>query len=497
MHRYRDSLDRQDRQDVYRFRLNQSSRVTLSLKPEKTKLMLLNQSGQVIQKSGRSNRVSSIAQTLESGVYYLKVSMGPGKANRSPVRYTLQAAAVTDSSGTPLSLLPDLRGHTFTTNSDLTPGGLLTVNFGLQNDGSEWSAGTKVAFYLSGDRQITTGDRLLGSYDVGPIAANSATGILSQSFTLPDRSSNFFWQGDGDYYVGMIVDSSNLNLEANETNNANTGLGLDSNTLRVQQTSIARSFNIQFDYRFDTQGWFTAERRSALEAAANIWETILQDEFPDVAAGTDIFTRNPQPVRTTLTSTTVTQEYENQIVQLDAPLDDLLVFVGAGNLGNAVLGLGGASLTTAGNFGDRWQGNDFEPWVGSMTFNSAANWFFDATPSTADDLPNDQNDFISVAVHELGHVLGFATNAAAFNQQSQNQAFNGANALAQNGNLPIPMEADGQHIQTNYQFGQSGMPLMNPLNPIGTRLLPTVLDLAIFDDIGYTVNYNAASQNLA
>lgn len=496
--RYRDWIARTDPQDFYRFRLNQRSSLTLSLKSNNAKVkgVLLKQSGQILQTSKRHNHTESIAETLEPGVYYLRVN--GNKADRSAIRYTLRAAASVFEQAEPIqlpTLRPDLKGNAFATNSNLVPGGLLNVYFGLQNDGPASAPSARIAFYLSGDRQITAGDRLLGTYDLGPMAANSSTGLLSQSFTLPDLSSNFFWNGGGNYYVGMIVDSLNAVSEANETNNANTGSGLDGAALQIQQTSVARSFNIQFDYRFDTQGWFTPERKAALEAAANVWETILQDEFPDVAAGTEIFTRNPQPIRITKTDTTITQEFENTLLQLDQPIDDVLIFVAAGDLGSSVLGLGGASLSTAGQFGDRWQGNDFEPWVGSITFNSTANWFIDPTPSTADDIPTYQNDLISVAVHEMAHVLGFSTGSQAYDQQLGNQSFNGPNAVANNGGQPIPMEADGLHIRTNYKFGNTGLPLMTPLNPIGTRLLPTVLDVAILDDIGYLVNYSAASQN--
>ncbi|NJK28412.1 MAG: VCBS repeat-containing protein, partial [Coleofasciculaceae cyanobacterium SM2_3_26] len=76
-------------------------------------------------------------------------------------------------------------------------------------------------------------------------------------------------------------------------------------------------FNIEFDYRFDTNGFFNdPTRRAALEAAADFWEATIQDEFPDVAAGTTSSVLNP-----------ATGRWER--VTLTSGVDDLMIFVGA------------------------------------------------------------------------------------------------------------------------------------------------------------------------
>jgi hypothetical protein len=77
-----------------------------------------------------------------------------------------------------------------------------------------------------------------------------------------------------------------------------------------------------------------------------------------------------------------------------------------------------------------------------------------------------------------------------------NDTFTGTNARAYNGSNPIPL-GGGTHILDGYEFGSTGETAMDPSITSGTRKLPTVLDIAILDDIGYTVNYNAASQNLS
>lgn len=502
--RYQDWIGSTDRSDLYQFRLAKRSNVSLSLKNSRidVDLSLLNSRGRWLQRSTRTGRQTQLNSTsLAAGVYYIKVALNRPTAKPIGTNYTLQTIIYPDQ--TPIPSInssdskPDLRGMTFTAPANVAAGSSFTVHFGVHNAGGAVDAGTRVAFYLSEDPKITTGDRLLGTYELGSLAAKSNSSLFSTALTLPGASENFFWNGDKTYSVGMIVDPLNTLGESDETNNGNVALNVDYSNIFVSHTAPPRSLKIQFDYRFDTLGWFTPERRAALEAAARVWEVSLQDEFPDVPTGNYIFARNPQPVRSMLTDAGVSNEYANLPLQLDQPIDDLLIFVGVGNLGSVVLGQGGSSLSTAENFAPRWQGSDLEPWTGSITFNTATNWFFDPTPSSTDDIPSEQNDFISVAIHEIGHILGFSPGSKPVDQQLINQYFTGANATAHNGGSPIPFQSDGSHIQFDYEFGTSGTPLMSPITRSGERLLPTVLDLAILDDLGYSVNYAAASQNLS
>lgn len=247
----------------------------------------------------------------------------------------------------------------------------------------------------------------------------------------------------------------------------------------------AGSFRIQFDYRFDTQGWFTPARRASLESAARIWESIIADEFPDTPIGTPTpFVLNPE-----------TNEYvgSNNIFTTDTLIDDVTIFVGARTLGGATLAVGAPS----GNYTNeaRYNGSDFEPWLGSISFNDSTNWFFDPTPDTGTDIPLSQTDFISTAVHEVGHILGFNRSSNAFNNFVVNDAFTGANALAANGGNPLPLQPGGAHIRDGYEFGGSGEVLMDPTSSSGVRQLPTALDAAVLDDVGYIIDYSAVYRN--
>jgi hypothetical protein len=236
------------------------------------------------------------------------------------------------------------------------------------------------------------------------------------------------------------------------------------------------SFDIRFDYRYDTNGFFNdPQRRAVLEAAANTWESIIKDEFPDTPVGTETpFVGNPQ---TNTDDTFVT----------DAPIDDLLVFVGAGNLGGNTLAVAGPSGFSQSNL--RYTGSNFEPWIGSASFDASTKWFFDPTLDTADDIPSDAFDFYSVALHELAHVLGFGTSRAFQSLTSvENTSFNGDLAKAVNGGNSVPLDSNDDlgHIATGYRINGVA-PLMNSTASPGTRTFATPVDIAMLADIGYII----------
>lgn len=246
------------------------------------------------------------------------------------------------------------------------------------------------------------------------------------------------------------------------------------------------SFDIEIDYRFDSKGWFTPERRASLEAAARIWEAIIQDEFTEVPAGTATpFVRHPETGQYISTG-------GNNIYLTTSPIDDLRIFVGTRDLGRGSLGQGGASGYYLNE--NRYVGDDFEPWLGTITFNSEANWFFDDSPETIEPGLNGKSDFLSTALHEIGHVLGFSASIEAFSAHLDGaNNFAGPNARAVNGGNAIPLT--GSHIRDGYEFNGSGETLLDPVSFAGMRQLPTRLDIAILDDIGYQVNYDQARNN--
>ena len=236
------------------------------------------------------------------------------------------------------------------------------------------------------------------------------------------------------------------------------------------------AFTIKFDYRFDTNGFFDdPDARAALEAAADLWENVILDEFDDVPAGTTLDIRNP-----------VTSASET--VVLSSAVDDIIVFVGATQLSGNVLGFAGpdgvnaAGDVFAARISSDFRGTgpvtDFEPWAGTITFDADTNWNFGDAP-----LAQSQSDFISVAAHEIGHILGIGI-AGAFDRWIINDVFTGPNAQAVTNGAGIPVESDGAHVVDGYA-GETV--LMDPTLTQGTSKTVTQFDKALLADIGYEI----------
>lgn len=241
------------------------------------------------------------------------------------------------------------------------------------------------------------------------------------------------------------------------------------------------TFSIEFDYRFDVTGFFNnPEARAALEAAAELWEALILDEFEDVPAGISFDVSDPAD-----------PDGPARRVVLEAPIDDVLIFVGAVDLGDNTLGLAGPTGTSLGGFGlgdpldlrvaenFRGQGpaTDFEPWAGSITFSPNAAWSFSLTGPAAG-----QDDFITTAAHEIGHVLGFGTSPA-FQQLVIGGAATGPNAIATNGGSGIPLDPT-LHVVDGFA-GDSV--LLDPIVITGTSKSITEFDKALLADIGYEI----------
>jgi hypothetical protein len=240
-----------------------------------------------------------------------------------------------------------------------------------------------------------------------------------------------------------------------------------------------RQFDIRFDYRFDTAGFFDLpERRDALAAAGALWSRLIQDDFNTVPAGTAIRLRNP--------------ENRDEYIWVDAieeDIEDLIVFVGSSD---AIPGLGrGGSAGVAessdpdvmADLAARSSGADFEPWAGSISFNPTSDFFYDPTPQTSDDIPFEQYDFMTNAAHELGHVLGFSA-ITAFEALLVDQTFTGPNAQTVYGG-PVPLTDDLGHFPDGTESPDGLEPLMDTAQTNGGRKVPTELDIAVLSDIGY------------
>lgn len=242
------------------------------------------------------------------------------------------------------------------------------------------------------------------------------------------------------------------------------------------------AFVIQIDYRLDTTGYFDAGRRSLMELAAATWSERLRDDFPEIPSGTPIALKSVEHLDDPIL------EFE-----IEHPIDDLLVFVGctselAGTRESArtrtaakITHARGADF--AAELDARWHGPDFEPWTSAITFACDAPLFVDSTPETDDDIPNDAPDFFSTALHELGHALGVMTSDA-YTALVHEGRFTGPRARELYGD-DVPLEPDG-HLASHVVFEDQRV-LMDDTLSARTRVLPTRLDLALLEDLGYEI----------
>ena len=255
----------------------------------------------------------------------------------------------------------------------------------------------------------------------------------------------------------------------------------------------ASALNISFDYSYDSSGFFAdAARRSTLQQAGNYLGSRLSDNLSAItSSGGNQFTASFGNPSTGAGAS---------IASYSVAANTLVIFVGAQNLGSS-LGQGGpggyassgtqAFIDTAAARGQLGAlsavPTDFGPWGGSMSFNNAGtNWYFDSDVNTVETFTG--FDFFSVAVHELGHVLGAGT-ANSGSRYLSGTNFVGPNAMAAYGG-PVPLNASLDHwadAVTSTVNGLSQEAAMTPAIGAGTRKYFTDLDFAAAKDIGWQV----------
>ena len=236
-------------------------------------------------------------------------------------------------------------------------------------------------------------------------------------------------------------------------------------------------FIIKLDFSYDTSGYFNdTGRRAPLAKAAELWSEIIQDDFAEIPTGSSFSIRHPS------------KPDENLIVTLDEPIDDLLIYVGARNFSGNTLGIGGPSGYSlegdvySARISDDFRGlgppSDYEPWAGVLTFDSEVTWNFGL-----DEPSSDESDLLTVALHEIAHVLGVGT-ASTFFDLSSDEKFQGLNTKKLNGGISLPLHEDGAHVEDGYN---GDLILMDPTSTTGTRSSISEFDKAILADLGYLI----------
>jgi Matrixin len=267
----------------------------------------------------------------------------------------------------------------------------------------------------------------------------------------------------------------------------------------------ASAIDIVFDYSLDTNNFFdTQTKRDVLDEAAAVFE-VFTDSLDAISPGTVYNPGTANEFTDTWDATFThpgTGDDNYTLTDLTIAADTILVFVGGRDLTGLTLGIGGPGGYDAfglQSFVDSVEGRgqagalaqhpaipyDFGPWGGAITFDTPNDWHFGTQT-----LPgSNESDFFSVAVHELGHLLGFGT-ATSFDALASGTTFSGTEATALFSSNP-PLHFDQYHWQTGTTSAVPGggpqETAMDPDIADGQVKQFTLLDFAALKDVGWEV----------
>ena len=258
-------------------------------------------------------------------------------------------------------------------------------------------------------------------------------------------------------------------------------------SVEVLEDRTLLAIEFVFDYSLDSSGFFSnSNRKAALERAAATLETRINDTLEAITPSGN----NTWSAGFTHPGTGASETKQN----LSIGRNKLLVFAGGRNLagtevGRASIGFWswsgtrewGTTVETRGQPGVL-DDTDFVAWGGAITFDASTTWHFDADTSGLD---NTKLDFLSIATHELAHLLGFGTAPSWKNKVNRSSQFTGASARAVHGG-PVPLTSEGSHWSSDVRSG--GLETaMAPALTTGIRKIFTSLDWAGLQDVGLQV----------
>ena len=256
----------------------------------------------------------------------------------------------------------------------------------------------------------------------------------------------------------------------------------------------APTVQIVIDYSLDTNQFFdTQAKRDLLQQAADSVVKWFRDDLLAIdPAGADTWDAVLDHPGT---------GQQHTIPNPTIGADQVLLFAGGRDMDDALGrgGPGGYQARGSAAWRDRVAmrgqptsgGTEFGPWGGAITFdtNPASPWYFGQSTSGL----SGSNDFLSVAAHEVAHLLGFGTSEA-WNESvvGATNTFSGPASVAlYDGDGNVPLHDDDSHWANGLR--DDGRPVgLDPLITVGTRNLLTPLDYAGLDDIGWSMPPRAA-----
>ena len=284
--------------------------------------------------------------------------------------------------------------------------------------------------------------------------------------------------------VGSMFDSG---IDVNKTYTAT--IDWDDGTVEAGLVTVdpgAQSpLTVRIDYSLDTNNFFdTQEKKDLLQLAADTIIVRFGDTLDAIVPGGGstwkaVFTHPG------------TGQAGFEVPNLTVAENEIVIFAGGRSINS--LGIGGPggfsavgfqpwfnTLDARGEAGDLANPEtDHGPWGGVVTFDSDnPNWYFGADENG---IGGNQNDFFSVALHEVGHLLGFGT-ADSWEALVVGTNYTGAASVAQFGGT-VPVQLNGHWAEGT--FDGADETAMDPTLLVGTRKTMTELDFAGFDDLGW------------
>jgi hypothetical protein len=290
------------------------------------------------------------------------------------------------------------------------------------------------------------------------------------------------------------------------------------------------AIDIQFDYSLDTQGFFSSsDAKTSLEAAGSFFEGLLQDTFDAITPGT-VYNAGTEAQF----SDTWTIDFNHpgtgnahSIVDKSIAANTLLIYAGGRNVDGS-----GGTLASAGPWGYSVSGvtsfldnvlsrgesgitdgsgsrlsteTDFAPGGGSIVFDTSESWFYNSDVNSTTAPTGGQMDFLSTAMHELAHVLGFGTadggssNDGSWSGKISSGAFTGAFSKASNGGSNVSLDGGNGHwadgtTSVRHLDGVSQEANMDPTTTSNERKLFTNLDIMGLRDVGWEINVSAVPE---
>lgn len=335
------------------------------------------------------------------------------------------------------------------------------------------NTGKTAPFTLDGTDDIT---ELAAGY--APIFAQQSTVQVLAGQSL-DFSALFAGTGYLSNYEATINwgdgQSDDMNLVTDPTVNGQLG-----------------NLNLNFDFEtYDSNGFFALNqsdgqlRRDLLQYAAVTLVNRFDDTLTDITPNDNNtwWQRFYEPNTGTYA----------EIDGINIATNELLFYAGGRNLGSSTLGVGGPGAYRISYSSDYFHNavigrgqestvTDFARWGGSISFDTDSSWYFG--------IDNDQqgfsdSDFLSVALHEMAHALGFGT-ADSWDNLLSNDTFTGAAATAYYMSAPpVDPLSDAHFAKNTIDLASGQEAAMDPNITTGTRKYFTKLDFAVMDDIGW------------